>query len=117
MIHRGDIRWVDFLPPTGSEPGYRQPVLVGSSDRFNRSAINTVLAIAITSNLRLADSPGNVALPRKVSGLDRDSVINVSQLATVNKSDLSAAVGRVDVATMRMVDQGMALILDLSAGH
>ena len=114
MITRGDIRWVDFLAPTGSEPGYRRPVVVVSSDRFNRSAINTVLAIAITSNLRLADAPGNVALPGEVSGLDRDSVINVSQFATINKPDLSDAVGRVDPATMRMADEGMALILDLS---
>lgn len=117
MIQRGDIRWVDFLPPTGSEPGYRRPVVVVSSDRFSRSAINTVLAIAITSNLRLADAPGNVALPGRVSGLDRDSVINVSQFATVNKSDLSDAVGTVDAVTMRMVDEGLALILDLSTGH
>ena len=117
MIRRGDIRWIDSSPPVGSEPGYRRPVLVVSSDRFNRSAINTVLAIAITSNLRLADAPGNVDLPGRVSGLDRDSVINVSQFATVNKADLSEAVGRVDVATMRMVDDGMALILDLSTGN
>ena len=117
MIHFGDIRWVDFLPPTGSEPGYRQPVLIVSSDRFNRSAINTVLAIAITSNLRLADAPGNVDLPGKVSGLDRDSVINVSQFATINKTDLSDAIGRVDTATMRMVEEGMALILNLSSWH
>jgi mRNA interferase MazF len=117
VIHRGDIRWVDFPPPTGSEPGYRRPVLIVSSDRFNRSAINTVLAVTITSNLRLADSPGNVALPGRMSGLDRDSVINVSQFATVNKSDLSDTTGRVDVATMRMVDEGMGLILDLCAGH
>lgn len=89
-------------------------MLVVASDRFNRSTINTVLAIAITSNLRLAAAPGNVDLPGRVSGLDRDSVVNVSQFATVDKADLSDAIGRVDAATMRMVDDGMALILDLS---
>ena len=116
MIRRGEIRWVNFQPPTGSEPGYRRPVVVVSSNRFNRSAIHTVLAIAITSNLRLADSPGNVALPKTASGLDRDSVINVSQFATVNKSDLSGPVGQAEAATMRMVEEGMILILDLPTG-
>ena len=88
MIRRGDIRWADLREPTGSEPGHRRPVLVVSSDRFNRSRIATVLAVAITSNLRLAGSPGNVELAAKESGLDRDLVVNVSQIVTIDKSAL-----------------------------
>lgn len=115
MIRRGSIHWAGLRPPTGSEPGYRRPVLVVSADRFNRSSINTVVAIAITSNLRLVESPGNVTLSTMASGLDRDSVANVSQLVTVDKARLSDAVGRVDAVTMRMVEKGISLVLDLPA--
>ncbi len=113
MIHRGEIYWVDLRQPTGSEPGRRRPVLVVSSDRFNQSRIDTVLAVAITSNLRLADAPGNVELPSETSGLDRDSVANVSQIVTIDKARLSDWVGRVDTATMRLIEAGMGLALDL----
>lgn len=113
MIHRGEIYWVDLRQPTGSEPGRRRPVLVVSSDRFNQSRIDTVLAVAITSNLRLADAPGNVELPSESTGLDRDSVANVSQIVTIDKVLLSDWAGRVDASTMRLIDAGMSLALDL----
>lgn len=89
--------------------------MVVSSDRFNGSRIGTVLAVAVTSNLRLADAPGNVELAAAASGLDRDSVINVSQIVTIDKSALSDWAGRVDPATMRRIEAGMALALDLPA--
>ena len=89
-------------------------MLVVSSDRFNQSRIDTVLAVAITSNLRLADAPGNVELPSEASGLDRDSVANVSQIVTIDKAMLTDWVGRVDLATMRLIEAGMGLALDLS---
>ena len=114
MIHRGEIYWVDRRQPTGSEPGRRRPVLVVSSDRFNQSRIDTVLAVAITSNLRLADAPGNVELPSEATGLERDSVANVSQIVTIDKAMLTDWVGRVDLATMRLIEAGMGLALDLS---
>ncbi len=117
MISRGDIRWADLREPTGSEPGHRRPVLVVSSDRFNRSRISTVLAAAITSNLRLADAPGNVELAADESGLDRDSVVNVSQIVTIDKAALSGWAGRVDAATMRRIEAGLALALDLPSQH
>ena len=113
MIHRGEIYWVDLRKPTGSEPGRRRPVLVVSSDRFNKSNIGTVMAVAITSNLRLAAAPGNVELSSETSGLDRDSVANVSQIVTIDKALLSDWVGRVDPDTMRLIDVGMGLALDL----
>ena len=115
MIRRGDIRWVDLREPAGSEPGHRRPVVVVSSDRFNRSRIDTVLAVAVTSNLRLADAPGNVELPAEASGLDRDSVANVSQIVTIGKAALADWAGTVDPATMRLIEAGMALALDLPA--
>ncbi len=87
--------------------------MVVSSDRFNQSRIRTVLAIAITSNLRLAEAPGNVELAAEESGLNRDSVVNVSQMATLDKSALSDRTGRLRPATMRRVEAGIALALNL----
>jgi len=113
VIRRGDIRWANLRDPVGSEPGYRRPVLIVSGDRFNRSGIATVVAIAITSNVRLDEAPGNVLLAGATSGLGRDSVVNVSQVATLNKADLSESAGRLDAAAMRMVEEGIALVLDL----
>ena len=104
MICRGDIRWAEPREPAGSEPGHRRPVVIVSSDRFNRSRIGTVIAVAITSNLRLADAPGNVQLAADELGLDRDSVVNVSQIVTIDKSALSdraGAVGPRDIAANR----------------
>ena len=113
VIRRGDIHWASLREPTGSEPGHRRPVLVVSSDRFNQSRISTVLAVAITSNLRLSDAPGNVELAAEESGLDRDSVVNVSQIVTLDKSALSDWVGTVEPVTMRRIEVGLALALDL----
>ncbi len=114
MIRRGDIRWAVLRKPVGSKPGYRRPVLVVSSDQFNRSRIATVVAVAITSNLRLAEAPGNVELAAEASGLGRDSVVNLSQIVTLNKTELSDPTARVDPATMRLIERGIALVLDLS---
>ena len=90
-------------------------MLVVSGDRFNRSRISTVIAAAITSNLRLADAPGNVELVAEESGLDRDSVVNVSQIVTIDKSALSDRAGQVEPATMRRIEAGLSLALDLPA--
>ena len=117
MIQRGEIRWVSLRDPVGSEPGHRRPVLIVSGDRFNRSRIATVVAAVITSNVRLDEAPGNVLLAGATSGLGRDSVVNVSQLVTLNKADLSESVERLDTATMRMVEEGIALVLDLPAAR
>ncbi len=87
--------------------------MVVSSDHFNQSRIRTVLAIAITSNLRLAEAPGNIELTTEESGLNRDSVVNVSQMATLDKSALSDRAGGLGPATMRRVEAGMALALGL----
>lgn len=98
----------------GSEPGFRRPVLVVQADAFNRSAIGTVVVVGLTSTLRLLDAPGNVLLSRRSSGLARDAVINVSQLAALDRGAFDERVGIVSTATMRRVEDGMRLVLALA---
>ncbi len=83
-MQRGEIWWASLREPFGSEPGFRRPVLIVQDDAFNRSRIQTVIVIAITTNLELAKAPGNVLLPKKVTSLPRESVANVSQLITID---------------------------------
>jgi mRNA interferase MazF len=89
-------------------------VLVVQSDAFNRSRISTVIAVALSSSMRLLDAPGNVLLSRKLSGLPKDSVVNVSQLVTIDRSDLRERAGRVPRATMLRIAEGLRLVLDLT---
>ena len=113
VIGRGAIYWADLGPAVGSRPAERRPVLVISGDGYNRSRLATVLAAVITSNTQLATLPGNVFLPKNATGLSRDSVVNVTALATLNKSDLADKAGTVPVALMREVDRGFRRALDL----
>ena len=113
MIKRGEIWWVELEEPRGSAPGYRRPVLVVQSDAFNRSRIGTIAAVTITSNVRLADAPGNVLLPRRASGLTKDSVVNVSQLVTLDRTELAERVRLLSTDLIRQVDRGLRLSLDL----
>lgn len=112
-MRRGDIWWASFPIPQGSEPGYRRPVLVVQADVFNRSRIETVLVAAITRNVRLAEAPGNVRLTRRQSGLPRESVVNVSQLWTLDKIRLTDHVGRLPAEVMEDVDEGLKRVLSL----
>ena len=112
---RGEIYWAELHEPAGSEPGYRRPVLIVSADSFNLSGINTVVVAAISSNTDLADAPGNVDLPASISTLRRDSVVNVSQVLTIDKTRVSDRAGSVDFPTMRRVEAGLRLVLDLNA--
>lgn len=113
MIRRGEIWWAELGDPAGSAPGFRRPVLVVQADAFNRSAIGTVIVAGLTSSLRLLDAPGNVLLTRRASGLPKDAVINVSQLAALDRGALDERVGTVPAATMRRVDDGLRLVLSL----
>ncbi|HNI35635.1 MAG TPA: type II toxin-antitoxin system PemK/MazF family toxin [Microthrixaceae bacterium] len=113
MVNRGGVWWVDFGAPFGSEPGFVRPALVVSSDRFNRSRIGTVIVVAITSNLRLGEAPGNVRLASGTAGLARESVVNVSQTMVVDRRRLSESSGALDRVTMRAVDAGLRLVLSL----
>lgn len=111
-MERSEIWWADLGEPRGSAPAFRRPVLVVSSDAYNRSRISTILCAVITSNLRLADAPGNVLLDDEV-GLDRPSVVNCSQVVTLDKTDLTEHLGRVNPGTMRLVDAGLRRVLAL----
>ena len=113
MVRRGEIWWAELPAPEGSGPGYRRPVLIVQSDAFNRSRLRTVLALAITSNLKLASAPGNVSLARRGTGLSRRSVINVSQIVTLDERFLAERAGRAPAAVLDQVEQGLRLILDL----
>lgn len=113
VIERGEIWWADLGEPEGSEPGFRRPVLVVQSDAFNRSRLRTVIAVVLTSNLRLIDAPGNVLIPATASGLSRDSVANVSRLITIDRNVLSDVAGRLRGRLLRDVDAGLRLVLSL----
>jgi len=112
-MQRGEIWWADLPEPSGSAPGFRRPVLVVQSDAFNRNLIDTVLVVPFTSNLRLADSPGNVLVPRSASGLARDSVANVSQVLKLPRSALSERVEMLPKSLQRKVNAGLRLVLAL----
>lgn len=113
MVARGELWWVDFGEPVGSAPGYRRPAVVISSDRFNRSRIATLILAAVTSNLRLAEAPGNVALPMEATGLPKPSVVNVTQLLTVDRQLLDGLIGKLPGTQMRAIDEGLRLALAL----
>ena len=112
-MQRGEIWWAQLARPSGSEPGHRRPVLIVQADSFNASRIQTTMVAAITSNLRLGDAPGNVRLSRRASKLPQPSVVNVSQVLTVDRSVLHERVHRLPDATMADVDAGLRLSLDL----
>ena len=112
-MKRGEVWWADLPEPSASEPGFRRPVLILQSDEFTRSRINTVVVAAITSNVRLAAAPGNVPLSKRGTGLNRKSVINVSQILTLDKSFLIEKTGKLSQVLMSEVDEGVRLVLAL----
>lgn len=112
-MRRGEVWWGSLPAPSGSEPGYRRPYLIVSANSFNDSRINTVIAAVITSNLRLANAPGNVRLPVRGTGLSKPSVVNVSQVITIDKMFLTQRVGRVPPVLLALIDDGLRLALSL----
>ena len=112
-MRRGEIWWASLPEPSGSGPGFRRPLLIVSANSFNDSRINTVIAAVITSNLRLADAPGNVRLPAKGTGLAKPSVVNVSQVITVDKSFLTGRIGRLTPRLLAEVDDGLRVVLSI----
>jgi len=111
VIAQGEVWWADLPEPSGSEPGFRRPVVVVQSDAFNRSRIDTVVCVPLTSNLRWAEAPGNVLLEAKLTGLPKDSVANVSQLVTLDKSSLTERVGKLSKAKLDLVLFGVDVVL------
>jgi len=112
VINQGDIFWIDFDEPSGSEPGYRHPHVVIQNNLFNRSRINTVVICALTSNLKRANAPGNVLLNKGEANLPKKSVINISQIFTVNKSDLSEKIGSLTRERFNQVYEGIKLLTE-----
>jgi mRNA interferase MazF len=112
-MRRGDLWWADLPDPTSSGPGYRRPVLVIQADAFTQSRIATVVVVPLSSNLRIASAPGNVLVSISESGLARDSVINVSQLLTLDKLLLTEYIGPLSTPTLLAVEHGIRLVLNL----
>lgn len=113
MIQRGSIWWASLPDPIGSMPGYRRPVVIVQEDSFTQSRLQTVLVVVLTSNLKLAEAPGNVLLSARTTGLLKSSVANVSQIMTVDKSLLTEEVGQVPPRDMLRIEEGLRLILSL----
>ncbi|MFO7728696.1 MAG: type II toxin-antitoxin system PemK/MazF family toxin [Desulfonatronovibrio sp.] len=112
VINQGDIFWIDLTEPSGSEPGYRHPHVIIQNNLFNRSRINTVIVCPLTSNLKMAAAPGNVLLKKGEANLPKKSVVNISQIFTVNKSDLSEKIGSLKFGRFQEVLQGIKLITE-----
>ncbi len=112
-MERGTVWWAQLPEPIASEPGFRRPIIIIQSNAFNRSRIRTIVAVVLTSNLRLADAPGNVLIPATDSGLPKDSVANVSQIITLDRTFLTEKCGRMPSRTMKAVDDGIRLVLSL----
>jgi len=112
-MERGEIWWAELPDPTASEPGFRRPVVIVQSNAFNRSRIRTIIAVVLTSNLRLAEAPGNVLVPASDSGLPKDSVANVSQIITVDRTFLTERGGCLPGHLIRSIDEGLRLVLSL----
>lgn len=112
-MRRREVWWADLPGPVGSEPDFRRPVLIVQSNDFNRSKISTVICVAITSNVFLASAPGNVRLSKRACGLNRESVVNVSQLVTLDKTFLDEKAGRLSEKILDEVEAGIRLVLSL----
>ena len=111
MILRGTVWWATLPEPAGSGPGYRRPVVIVQSNPFNRSRLQTIVVVVLTSNLKLAAAPGNVRIGAKEAGLPKNSVANVSQVITLDRRFLTEPCGRLSPRTMKAIDDGLRLAL------
>jgi mRNA interferase MazF len=112
VINQGDIFWIDLDEPVGSSPGYRHPHVVVQNNLFNRSRINTAVVCALTSNIARAKAPGNVLLDSEEAGLPKQSVVVVSQIFTVDKSELTEHVGTLSKKRVRQILDGIKLLTE-----
>jgi len=112
VVRQGDIYWVDLGTPVGSAPGYLHPYVVVQNNEFNNSGINTIVVCALTSNLNRASAPGNVLLAKGEGNLPKKSVVNVSQIYTVNRSQLNANIGTLSSERVRQILDGVSLVLE-----
>ena len=114
-MKKGEIWWASLPTPRGSEPGFRRPVIIVSANDFNDSQIQTVLVAVVSSNLKLANAPGNIGLPKATSKLKKDSVINVSQVLTLDKKFLQKKVVKINAKYLKELDVGLRLVMGLSS--
>lgn len=112
MIRQGEVYWIELGAPSGSEPGFRHPHVVIQNNLFNRSRINTVVVCALTSNLKRAEAPGNVLLDKDEANLPKRSVVNVSQLFTVDKRELEEKIGTLSAHRVQQIMDGIRLVLE-----
>lgn len=110
---RGEIWWVDLGIPFGSEPGYKRPVLIIQDNAFNESNINTIIAVPLTTNLNLATAPGNILLSKKDTNLSKDSVVNVSQIVTLDRERFINKTSELKTKNIKKVEEGIKLVLSL----
>jgi mRNA interferase MazF len=110
---RGEIWWADFGVPFGSEPGFKRPIMIVQDDDFNRSKINTVIVLPLTTNLNLEDAPGNLLIEKEESSLPKDSVVVVSQLYAIDKERLIEKIKKIDSDIMYRIEEGIMLVLGL----
>ena len=110
-VSQGEVWWADLGEPRGSKPGFRRPVLVIQGDSLNRSRIATAVCVALTSNVKWASAPGNVLLSESATGLPKESVANVSQIVTLDESELTVRVGKLPKAKLELVLSGVDVVL------
>ena len=111
VVGQGEVWWADLRAPTGSEPGFRRPVVVVQGDALNRSRLATAVCVPLTSNLRWADAPGNAVLTARVTGLPKDSVATASQIVTLDKAVLTERVGKLPKGKLELILAGIDVIL------
>lgn len=111
VVAQGDIFWAELPDPVGSGPGLRRPVVVVQSDALNASGLATVIVVPLTSNLRWSAAPGNIMLTRRQTGLPKDSVANVTQIVSIDRSILAGHVGRVSGARLKLILEGIDFAL------
>ena len=112
-MKRGEIWWASLKAPKGSGPGYRRPVLIVQANSFNESRISTILVVVVTSNLELAQAPGNVRISKTDSSLSKASVVNVSQILTIDRQFLTERVGKLPGRVMERINEGLKMVLSV----
>ena len=111
VISQGDVWWADLPEPLGSRPGFRRPVVVVQGDSLNRSKISTIVCVPLTSNLKWANAPGNVNLSERATGLTKESVANVSQIVTLDKSLLTERTAKISRTQLQLLLSGIDVVL------
>ena len=111
-IKQGDVYWIDLDEPKGSEPGFRRPYVVVQNNILNKSRINTVIVCSLTSNIKRAGMPGNVLLKKGEANLQKESVVNVTQVSTVDRLELDEKIGTLSSTRVHQIIAGLKLVVE-----